>query len=151
MIKSFGAGVALLLCASLTSCSVYKASSNDGVDVSDISDCRSRICLLSQGMQSVERRENGEEITEILRAVARKSGVNYARAAGHGILDVCTLGLWEIAGTPIEGAADNNRGYIVALIKYQKGSDKISYMEIFDAYGKLVLKRKKKASETETK
>ena len=25
------------------------------------------------------------------------------RAIGHGVLDVLTLGLWEVAGTPIEG------------------------------------------------
>ncbi len=26
------------------------------------------------------------------------------RAIGHGVMDVLTLGLWEVAGTPIEGA-----------------------------------------------
>ena len=25
------------------------------------------------------------------------------RAIGHGVMDVLTLGLWEVAGTPIEG------------------------------------------------
>ena len=26
-----------------------------------------------------------------------------ARAVGHGVMDVLTLGLWEVVGTPIEG------------------------------------------------
>ncbi len=26
-----------------------------------------------------------------------------SRAIGHGVLDVLTLGIWEVAGTPIEG------------------------------------------------
>lgn len=31
------------------------------------------------------------------------------RAIGHGVLDVLTLGLWEIAGTPIEGFQGDKR------------------------------------------
>ncbi len=31
------------------------------------------------------------------------------RALGHGVADVATLGLWEIAGTPIEGVANGQK------------------------------------------
>ncbi len=31
------------------------------------------------------------------------------RAIGHGVMDVLTLGLWEIAGTPIEGTQGEKR------------------------------------------
>jgi hypothetical protein len=30
-------------------------------------------------------------------------GVKGARAVTHGVLDVITLGVWELAGTPLEG------------------------------------------------
>ena len=125
----------------LTSCSVYKASSNEGVSVSDVKDCRNKLCLLSQGMQCIETRESEGKVTEIYKAVARKSGANYLRAAGHGVLDVCTLGLWEVAGTPIEGAADNNRGYIIVRVTRGSNSDNFDSVEIFDENGKLAVKR----------
>ena len=50
------------------------------------------------------------------------------RAIGHGVLDVLTLGLWEVAGTPIEGVQGEtyhatityHRDDKVANIKTQK-------------------------------
>ncbi len=30
----------------------------------------------------------------------------------HGLLDVATLGIWEVAGTPIEGTKNNERFYV---------------------------------------
>ena len=50
------------------------------------------------------------------------------RAIGHGVLDVLTLGLWEVAGTPIEGVQGEtyhatityDRDDKVANIKTQK-------------------------------
>jgi hypothetical protein len=130
----------LIALVNITGCSVYKAASNDGVAVSDIEDCKQRGCLLSAGMDIVDRKEepNGDYV-EISKAVARKSGLNYARAAGHGVLDVMTLGLWEIAGTPVEGAISNNRGYIVAKATYcNRCSEDIKKLEIYDASGEKV-------------
>ncbi len=31
------------------------------------------------------------------------------RAVGHGVMDVLTLGLWEVVGTPIEAAASSDK------------------------------------------
>lgn len=36
-------------------------------------------------------------------------GIKAARAITHAILDIGTLGLWEIFGTPIEGAATGEK------------------------------------------
>jgi hypothetical protein len=128
-----------LFLLSLPSCSVYKASSNEGISVSDIEECRTRSCLLSHGMQSIDKKEINGKFVETYRAISRKSGVNYLRATGHGVLDVCTLGLWEVAGTPIESSMDNNRGYIVARVVYaDQISEKLEGMEIFDEEGKKV-------------
>ncbi len=101
----------------IQSCSVYKAASNDGVSVSDVSKCTTKGCYLSLGMDIVSTKpiEDGN-VKETYRGKARKSGANYLRAAGHGVLDVATLGLWEVAGTPIEGSLSNNLGYITVIV-----------------------------------
>ncbi|WP_342267463.1 hypothetical protein [Candidatus Tisiphia endosymbiont of Empis tessellata] len=124
----------------LSSCSVYKAASNEGISVSDITKCQTKGCFLYYGMEIVNRHqeENGKYM-ETYRAMARKSGLNYLRAAGHGVLDVMTLRVWEVAGTPVEGAISNNRGYITARVTYPyKEADKFEKIEIYDANGKKV-------------
>jgi hypothetical protein len=116
-------------------CSVYKASCNDGISVSDIEGCKNRTCLLSKGMEIIDKKDeiNGE-YTEISKAIARKSDATYARAVGHGVLDVMTLGLWEVAGTPIEGSLSNDKEYIVAKATYSnKSTDDIKKLEIYNA------------------
>lgn len=121
----------------ISGCSVYKAAENDGVSISDIESCKNKVSLLSIGMEVIDRREeaNGEYI-EVLKGMARKTGLNYVRAAGHGCLDVMTLGLWEVAGTPVEGAISNNRGFIVAKATYaNKDADEIKKLEIYDTSG----------------
>ncbi len=103
--------VFLISVALLANCSVYKASSHEGIAVSDIKKCSMKGCFLSHGMKIIDHhQEKDGKYVEIYRAIARKSGLNYVRAMGHGVLDVCTLGIWEVAGTPVEGAFSNNRG-----------------------------------------
>jgi len=38
------------------------------------------------------------------------------RAIGHGVMDVLTLGLWEVVGTPIEGSAANKEIHQVTVV-----------------------------------
>ncbi|WP_051555265.1 hypothetical protein [Legionella fairfieldensis] len=129
---------AVTLTLHLSGCAVYKAAQNDGVSVSDIKNCNSKECFLSKGMKVIEHREekNGH-VVEVYRAIARKSGLNYLRAAGHGALDVATLGIWEVAGTPIEGAISNNRGYIIAKVTYANSRlDRVIDLSLYNARGK---------------
>ena len=59
----------------LSACSVYKASENDGVSVSDIRKCDSKMCFLAHGMKVVDhKQEKNGQYTEIYRAIAKKSG-----------------------------------------------------------------------------
>ncbi len=134
----------LLTTLTLSACSVYQAASNEGICVSDITKCKSEGCFLSHGMDVVDRQEGSDgKYVVTYRAVARKSGANYVRAAGHGMLDVMTLGLWEVAATPIEGALSNNRGYITVKVTYEsKEKDKISAIKIYDENGQLVVDKK---------
>jgi hypothetical protein len=88
-------------------------------------------------MQCIEKKKISEKFVETYRSISRKSGGNYLRAAGHGVLDVCTLGLWEVAGTPIESSMDNNRGYIIVRAVYANDtSENVEAMEIFNEDGK---------------
>ncbi len=82
------------------------------------------------------KHQKDDTVVETYKAPARKSGLNYARAVGHGVLDVCTLGLWEIIGTPVEGAISNNRRFIVVQATYASpDSETIEKMEICDSDG----------------
>ena len=122
----------------LQSCSVYKAASNEGVSVSDVKKCKEKGCFLSLGMDIVGHKINdNHQYVETYRGKARKTGGNYFRAAGHGALDVVTLGLWEVAGTPIEGAMSNNLGNITVVATYYDKNDSgiIKDMVIYDAKG----------------
>lgn len=52
------------------------------------------------------------------------------RAIGHGALDVVTLGLWEVIGTPIEAVAGSEE-YQSFIIHYDK-DNKIERVERYD-------------------
>jgi len=125
-------------------CSVHKAASNDGVAFNDIKNSKYKSALLARGMERIDTVENKNgTVTETYRAVARKSGVNYLRAAGHGAMDVMTLGLWEVVGTPVEGAISNNRPYIIAKATYaDKTSEEIEQLDIYDHKGIKLNKKK---------
>lgn len=124
----------ILTTFALSGCAVYKAAQNDGVSVRDIQKCQTKLCFLSIGMQKVEQHtEKNGQYVEIYRARLRKDGTNYIRAAGHGALDVATLGLWEVVGTPVEGAISNSRGYVTAKVTYaSRNSDTIKHVVIYD-------------------
>lgn len=129
-----------ILATFLCGCSVYKAASNEGVSVKDIRCCKQKGSLLAKGMERIETKEMKDgTVVETYRAVARKTGLNYVRAAGHGAMDVMTLGLWEVVGTPVEGAISNNRHFIVAKATYaDKHDENIKTLEIYDSNGQKV-------------
>ena len=49
------------------------------------------------------------------------------RAIGHGVMDVLTLGLWEVIGTPIEAIAGGEEH--VRYVLYYDQEDKIETVE----------------------
>jgi hypothetical protein len=50
------------------------------------------------------------------------------RAAMHGVLDVFTLGIWEVAGTPIEGTKGKKEMYPIKI--YYEDGEKINRVEL---------------------
>lgn len=125
----------------LSGCSVYKAASNEGVKVKDIKKCGTKSCLISHGLEILEKDTDDEtgKYIERYKGIARKSGFTYARAAGHGVLDAVTLGLWEVVGTPVEGAMTNNRGFVTVVAIYpKKGAECFEKITMYDNNGQVV-------------
>lgn len=134
--------IALVMGAFLmqTGCSVYKSSMNEGVHPDDFRGCLTKANLLSSGLTFVEGHYDDKgNYVENYRGRERDSSSHYLRAAGHGLLDVMTLGLWEVAGTPIEGAIENNRGFLTVSATFsRKDASRVQKLEIFNRYGQKI-------------
>ena len=102
----------------VSGCSVYMASKKEGVSIEELSQCRTRSAVLSKGAvpTKTEKNEQGE-ITEYYTVQAKTWST--ARAVMHGILDVVTFGIWEVAGTPMEGAMGEKKFYPIK-VSYDK-------------------------------
>lgn len=101
----------------MSGCSVGMAARTGGVKAEEVTQCQTRQCFLAQDtIELVEARDlpNGEKM-EIYRFQLKRGSAG--RAAMHGLLDVATLGIWEVAGTPIE--ASKNKKYLVITAKYR--------------------------------
>lgn len=51
------------------------------------------------------------------------------RAVGHGVADVFTLGLWEVAGTPIEGIASGKKMQVEITYDKNNTVEKVVYLK----------------------
>ncbi len=106
----------LLAASALSSCSVAMAARKEGTSIEKIRCCHTRGQILSQAacVISSERTQDGSLI-EVYQF--QKERGSAARAFMHGALDVSTLGLWEVVGTPIE-ACVNERTYFSLRVYY---------------------------------
>jgi hypothetical protein len=91
-----------------SSCSVMMASHKGGTNIESIQTISSRAQLIALGAESLssEKNEMGEKI-ETFKILREKGSI--ARAFMHGMLDLSTLFLWEIAGTPIESVLSQKK------------------------------------------
>ena len=74
-------------------------------------DCRTEACILvlkDTEELSTEETPTGKVVT--YRSLQKQGSTG--RAVMHGLLDVATLGIWEIAGTPIEGSKKKEKFYV---------------------------------------
>jgi hypothetical protein len=113
----------------LSGCSVFMAAQQKGVDVKVLSTCRTRACLIGQGAIPIQstKNSNGVITSETFQAEAPSGSA--ARAAMHGVLDVATLGIWEVAGTPIEAVKGKKEIYTVKAI-YANDGETIKAMQL---------------------
>ena len=43
------------------------------------------------------------------------------RAVAHGVMDVLTLGLWEVVGTPVEAVAGQDQEHAIVVVYNNQG------------------------------
>lgn len=94
------------------------ATQGGGSNLEDIEACQTRECFLekdgAQIVQTTPQSDGG--LSETYRFPLKRSSA--ARAFMHGTLDVATLGIWEVAGTPIEAMKDKK--LLVLTATYRK-------------------------------
>jgi hypothetical protein len=100
----------------LSGCSVAMASKTKGVTLETSQACKSRSCFLALRDVQVMTSTPGADgtLTETYKVLLKKGSAG--RAVMHGILDVFTLGAWEVAATPIEGSATKDKFVIVTAL-----------------------------------
>ena len=110
----------------LSGCSVYMSAKKEGVDFEDLTTCKTKTCLVANGAEPINVKElpPDTEAYKVLRAHG-----SIARSFMHGVLDVATLGVWEIAGTPMEGAFDKNKYYAIK-VTYEPGTETIRQLAL---------------------
>jgi hypothetical protein len=117
----------LFLSLSLSACSVIMAARSNGVNPKQLSQCKTRSCLIASGITPIDHEKNkhGQLKSEHFRATMPTGSA--ARAAMHGLLDVGTFGIWEVAGTPIEAIKGKKTGYVIG-VKYTEDGSTIKHM-----------------------
>jgi len=102
------------------------ASSKKGTDFEDLAACKTKTCILANGADplQVQGLPPDTEAFKVLKAQG-----SYGRAFMHGLLDVATIGLWEVAGTPIEGSFDRNKYYAIR-VTFEPGTENIKEIAV---------------------
>ena len=107
----------------LTSCSVFMAANKSGVSIEKINECRTRGCLIADGAIPISSKKNKDgSLAEEVFQVKKPTG-STSRAVMHGALDVATMGIWEVAGTPMEGVMGQKEMYAIKALYKGNGED----------------------------
>ena len=95
----------------LNGCSVFMAANQpDKKDLTVLAAGTPRSRLLEEFGQPLSSRLQGEKRIDLFSFVqGYEKGVKAARAFGHGVGDVATVGLWEFAGTSTETVFDGKK------------------------------------------
>ena len=120
--------VALISLFMFAACSVYMAAKKQGVRFEELSQCKTKGCLQAKGAIPIGSKKNKDGVLVETYKVQKPTG-STARAVMHGVLDIATLGIWEIAGTPIEGAK-GKKGYISIKVYFENDDDTIQKVEL---------------------
>ena len=100
----------------LSACSTVAAADKSGEKVNNVADCQTSACLkVLRTAEVVDEKqlENGD--TQYLFRIQRRQG-SYLRALAYGGAAVFTLGLSEVALTPLEGALQNENQMAVEAV-----------------------------------
>lgn len=111
----------ILLLLTLPGCSVFMAADKKGTNAEDLFACSTRSCLISKGATPIGKPAKLVETFKIQKPTGSTS-----RAVLHGTMDVLTLGVWEVAGTPIEGSMNKEEYYAIS-VTYKSDGETIDH------------------------
>ena len=116
---SAGLIIAMILFGN-SGCAVYMAANQPAKkDVSVLKAGSPRTTVIAELGAPVHTSERAGLKVDVYNFVQGYTGVERgARAVLHGAADVFTLGLWEVIGTPIEGAANGTK--VSVEVSYDK-------------------------------
>jgi len=109
------------LSLTITACSVHSAMNQPNKkDTSVFHRGTPRFEVIGEIGEPVDTQKNNDgTITDTYSFIQGYSkGVKAGRALGHGLMDVATLGLWEIIGSTTEAIASGDK--VVVRVKYDK-------------------------------
>ncbi len=79
--------------------------------------------MLNHGAEIISQKTNKKDVlTEEIFQIQKPTG-SASRAVMHGALDVATLGIWEVAGTPMEGIINRPDKYGIRVLYKSNGED----------------------------
>ncbi len=127
MLVLFGWCVAVL--GANTGCSVVMAAKQpDEKNIDLFAQGTSRDSLLAEFGPPINSENRDGKKTDIFKFIQGYSGgAKAGRALFHGAADVLTLGLWEVVGTPVEGAFDGDE---MAFKVTYDASDRVEEWEL---------------------
>jgi len=106
---------------SVSGCAVNKAMNQpDKKDVSVLDRGTPRYEVIGELGMPVDTQlsDDGKKIDVYSFTQGYSKGAKAARAFGHGVMDVATLGLWEVIGTPTEAIASGDK--VVVRVFYDE-------------------------------
>ena len=123
--------LSFLMMAVLSACAVVKATNQPGKkDLSVLSPHTPRSHVIAELGKPVSTEIKNHHRVDVYSFVQGYSKTaKTVRAVGHGVADVFTLGLWEIAGTPIEGAANGKKMQVEITYDKDNTIQKVTYLK----------------------
>jgi len=116
----------MIVAVFLSGCSVRQASTiKRKHDPQTLAFGQDRAFVISQLAQPEETRTVNNETIDVYRMSKNSPGWGYTRAAGYGVANVATFGLWELIGTPLEEFVQSDQ---LVTINYDQ-DDKIQKVE----------------------
>jgi hypothetical protein len=97
-------------------CSVYMAASGDkepNLGAFGVGSTRGQVEQQLGAAKASTTLENGDR--QDLYEYTLENEKSPGRAIGHGVMDVLTLGIWEVVGTPIEAGNQGNKRALKVL------------------------------------
>jgi hypothetical protein len=128
----------VLILGVLSGCAVHMAATaSSRKDIGALSVGTHRELLLAEfGNPVVERvDDNGLKYDIFKFTKGFTGGEKFFHAAGHGLMDVATLGLWELVGTPSESMSQDNE--ITVKVKYDKDDMVTTVIPLKDKWNEL--------------